>query len=73
MAKNFVNIFKEIKNSNLQIAADRDCALLPVWLLRLNLSNVTIIAGNISKKYNISSCLSTQCVSHNFLAFLIFV
>jgi len=51
----FINIFKEIKNSNLQIAADRDCALLPVLLLKFNSSNVTIIAGNISKKCKISS------------------
>ncbi|KAL4143354.1 hypothetical protein QTP88_005692 [Uroleucon formosanum] len=28
------HIFNEMKNSNLQIGADRDCALLPVWLLR---------------------------------------
>jgi len=72
MAKNFVNIFKEIKIPNLQIAADRYCALLPVWFLRLNSSNVTIIAGNISKKCKMPSCLSTQCVSHSFLAFTAF-
>lgn len=51
MAKNFVNIFKEIKNTNLQIAANRDCTLLPVWLLKLNLSNVTFIPSNISSNY----------------------
>jgi len=72
MAKNVVNIFKEIKNSNLQIAADRDCALLPVRLLRLNSSYVTIIAGNISKKFKIPTFLSTQRIIHSILAFTVF-
>ncbi|KAL4148012.1 hypothetical protein QTP88_002320 [Uroleucon formosanum] len=52
MAKNFINIFDEIKNSNVQIGADRDCALLPVIILCNSTSSYTTTNQNTILRKN---------------------